>query len=58
MASTEFNFIDWKHKEIRVPISRKIKFKKISFDSISSRWKKFKTEYYKNKLESKKEVQK
>ena len=55
MARTDINFLDWTDKEIKVPFSRKIKFKKISFTNISAGWRNFRINRAKSKLISEKE---
>ena len=53
--ANDINILDWNEKEVKIPISRKIRLRDITFKNCLSMWKKFRINRKKKKLESKKE---
>lgn len=55
MAHNDIELVDREYGHIRIPLSRKIKFKRISFINISANWNKFRLNRLKSKLITNKE---
>ena len=55
MVRDDIELVDRELGHFRIPLSRKIKFKQISFKNISSHWKNFRLNRLKSKLIAQKE---